>query len=522
MDKQIYLFLKKLRRRIGLQKALNVFPFFLAIGCMIAFFHVGIAYIYPFYYANMIGLFWIVFSFFLGTIYFFWHFPKEAEAAHTGDTVIGQERLLTALELRGNESAISYLQKEDTIYHISNCNFKTSFPYHFPVQRIVGFLFMLFLFLLFLFLPSNAKTTALELHKVKQQAKKEILALEEAQKELKAAKNFSKSSNLKEKSLEEKKQQLSSLLEESKKEYGLAKSQKDLTKTKERLEAKINAISKKAGEEEEWKKTLSLVSSLPMSAENNSSNNSQKTSKNNSEFSENKLKNKDLESKSIEKQNSAKNNEGTKNASDSDTDKTSSTNSTSDNSSPKDSSKDNHSSTHNSNDKDNTTTNSNATAKKDSENFSSKTETGSSKEALKSGENNQKNNGSENSEKGNSQNNRSTGSGNSLENGSGNGTGYNYGNKKGIEKKRDRLQEPEQITVIEHAIGEEENLTGTSSKDGNSYMETGDSPLNSGTKKDFYDVIGDYTQKAYSAVENNKVSLAMADVVKNYFSNLNS
>lgn len=535
MDKQIYLFLKKLRKRLGLQKALDIFPLFLAMGCITAFLPVCISYFHPFYYADKIGFFLIIFSFIIGSIYFFLHFPKEIDAAHMGDHIIGQERLLTSLELRGNESAISCLQKEDSIYHISNCNLKTDFPYHIPFQRIAAFLFVLSLFLLFLFLPSNAKTTALKLHEIKQQAKEEIAALEEIQKGLaRNDKDSMDSADLEEKSLKEKKQELSSLLEEAKEEYRLAESEKDLTKTKERLKAKAASISAKAKKDKEWNKVLSLASSLGLPLENNFSNNSQETKNNNN--TKNNETNHNSEAETDTQVNSSENNENIENNNNdsSSNEDNNNSNTNSDNSNTGDTADSNQNGSSN----DNNSSTSKDPSDSDSRNKSNSGN--SSGETLKSNENNSNNNSNSNSanssnnnsnsnnngnsnSKGNSSENIQTGkAGNKNKNGSKGSSGYNYGSKKGIEKKEETVKEPEQITIRENAIGEDENLTGISSKDGDFHMESGTSPLAPGVKKDFYDVVGDYTQKAYSAVENNKVPSAMTDIVKDYFSNLNS
>ncbi len=57
MDKEIRIFIYKLRRRLGIQKAMNIFPFVLSIGFFLGFLHILFGYFYPFYYASIIASF---------------------------------------------------------------------------------------------------------------------------------------------------------------------------------------------------------------------------------------------------------------------------------------------------------------------------------------------------------------------------------------------------------------------------------------------------------------------------------
>lgn len=101
------------------------------------------------------------------------------------------------------------------------------------------------------------------------------------------------------------------------------------------------------------------------------------------------------------------------------------------------------------------------------------------------------------------------------------GTGWNYGSKNGIEKDDIAYQNPEQV-VIPDSVGNDDNLSGTATKDGNSYKSESQQGITwRGQSVDYDSVISEYTKDAYSKIESNQIPEAMKDVVKNYFEELN-
>ncbi len=113
------------------------------------------------------------------------------------------------------------------------------------------------------------------------------------------------------------------------------------------------------------------------------------------------------------------------------------------------------------------------------------------------------------------------GGGQGTSNGSGIGGGKNYGSKNGIEKENNRTDNKEQITIPGRTTGNDENLTGQS-VEGDSYQTVGGEGLTwAGEKVNYNEVVGEYTEEAYSRIENNEVPKGMEDVVKSYFEGIN-
>lgn len=517
MDQEIRVFINKLRRRLSMQKTINILPIFLSIGFFIAFLHVLLGYFQPFYYAKIMGFVWIALSLLCGGIYLLLHFPKEQEAAHTGDRVIGQERLLTALELRGNHGTISCLQKEDTITHILNCNIKKAFPYQIPPKQILACFFAISLFLLFLFLPSNAKTKAVKLHALKQEIKAETALIKDMQKELEQGIESieKKSSSQDPKTVGEKLAAYSKpdivkeLLEKTKEEYSLADSKQELQKAKERFQLKLSKIAENSNSLQEQQAITSFMKQTGLLPSNNESdeidsNNDTHQFKNNESEKENPSNNSNQSGHSQDNQSEQTITKNNPNQNNSDG------NHTNDASGNQDS---NHKNT---SDNKNNSNNKNSSNDKNENNPNSNSQDSNNQNENNENENNHQNNSKSNTSSNQNTNSNSFSVNNPNEKGSNPSSGKNQGSKKGIERKNKTLPSKEKI-MVENFLGDDENLTGKSSKDGNSYMESSNNQLSFGTKKNLEDVAGDYASNAFTAIDNHSVPASMTEVVRTYF-----
>lgn len=533
MDQEIQIFINKLRKRLWVQKTIRLVPFFLSIGCFIAFFHVLFGFFRPFYYAGTIGLFWILISFFIGSLYLVLHFPKEQEAAHTGDSIIGQERLLTALELRGNEGAIACLQKKDTIAHMS-FNVKEAFPYRLPPKQSLACLLAVSLFLLFFFLPSGAKQTAQKLHEIKQEAKTEAALLENVKKELKKeAKSIEEStedSSVIPKTVGEKlaaygkSEKIGQLLEQAEKEYSSANSKQDLRKAKERLQVKLENMAANAASSDEQKAISDLMKRAGFSSYNSNNNNSTaggQTENSNADNTGTDTANNTNDNNN----NSPNNNDNNTNADNTNnsSDNSDNSNSNNNNSSNNNGNSDNSSSNNSSNSNNNNNSNNNSNSKNNDDNNDNNNNDSNNNSNNNNNDNSDNNNNSNNTSNGsNSDDNTSaknSGNGKNKDN-SQNGGGKNQGSKKGIERKIKISEPKEKVMIVEDAAEDNKNTVSSSKKDGNSHQETSDQQLAFGTKKDVEDVVGDYAESAFTAIDNNSIPAFMADVVSIYFSQI--
>lgn len=545
MDKQILVFIHKLRRRLSVQLALDIFPLCLSIGFLLGLFHVLPACFYPFYYAGNLGIFWIFAAVLGGLCYFLSHVPKEIQAAHAGDAVIGKERLLTAWELLGNGSPIACLQKEDTLSHITACNTGRDFPFHFSARRIAFCCLTCFFFFFFLLLPSDAKLKAQKLHAVKQEAKEETASLNKLQKELKKEKELETEPGTDGKAVKNpettggkllahgKFDNVQELIEEAKQELSAAKSKHDLEHANVKLNAKLSAYKETSHaysyeESEAFSELLEKIQKLqPESlkhnfASQNPSESAGSTSSAGGAAGENETnpsgnQNNGNTGSNSRNENTGNTNSNSRNENNGNTG-SNSKNENSGNTSSNSGSENSGNTNSNSGSENNRNTNNNSGSKN-----SGNTNNNSGNE---NGGNTSSNSGSENSgnmggNSGNSNNGNGTNGTGNPGSGNGNGSGKNYGSKKGIERES-KKQQKEQITIMKESLGSDQALTGTASNDGNSQKQPGNHTLSAGTKKDFEDVISDYTDSAYAALENNQVPSSMESVVRNYFTNLNS
>ena len=76
--------------------------------------------------------------------------------------------------------------------------------------------------------------------------------------------------------------------------------------------------------------------------------------------------------------------------------------------------------------------------------------------------------------------------------------------------------------MFEEGTGSQENLTGKQIAGGESKkFESQYSKTSKGEQKEYQQVVGDYTNKAYSKMNQSKIPNSMKDYIKGYFSGLN-
>lgn len=511
MDQQIHLFLCKLRRRLSVQLALDLFPYVLSAGSLLGIVHVLPAIFYPLYYANALAIFWIAVSFFLGILYFLLHTPKEIQAAHIGDTIFKKDRLLTSLELRGNDSDISRLQKEDTLSRMTACDIRKEFPFHVHRKRTLFCFLSLGIFFFLFLLPSDAKSEAYQLHAIRQKTKEEIAALEQLQQELEQEKEMETNSqtekDIAQKTSTEKTFAAQQTTKELSSEQETEADKNDTTaKTPETLGGKLlsceaydsvqalmeraqNELSAAQSQHDIEHSRVKLTSALSSYAENAIT-----------EFPEASEAFSELLEKIQQIQENTNQTSQTTNKNGNVTSKESGASSTSENNNQE------------------TTKNPSQTSEPTNNNQNSQSSHYSSKADNPSEQKNQ-HQLSQNSSKGDGSSNLSSSKNNSGTKNT--GFGKDQGSAAGLQRES-KQQEPEQITIIQEALGSDQALTGTAQEHGNSQKQSGSQPLSAGTKQNFEDVLGDYTKNAYAALDNHKIPASMESIVRDYFNNLNS
>ncbi len=112
------------------------------------------------------------------------------------------------------------------------------------------------------------------------------------------------------------------------------------------------------------------------------------------------------------------------------------------------------------------------------------------------------------------------GEGESEGKGSGTGTGWNEGSKYGQEM--DGNSNGERVMIPDGNMESNENLTGQSNSSGTSYLTESEQTITwTGESVDYNQVIGEYTNQAYTGMESSNIPDSMKDLIRDYFTELN-
>lgn len=534
-EKEIEKFLKKGQRRICGNLFLKSMFLYLSIGFFVGILMNLISLCVPFYNAVSISIGMVVGILVIGSLITIIRFPNQKDTALIIDKVGFQERLITSLELKGRQDVLSELQKESTICFIRNFVLKEKIPYCISKKRVITCLFTVGMFFIVVWIPSPMKERAIAQHQLQQLEKESVEKIEEAKTEI--AKVFELS--------ELEQQELLDILNQAVEELKGANNEKEIAKAMERLETKMNqSMEKKEELVSEKIQTVMDKTNLSNKAEKeqlaqdlkkefekmqqNQENNENKIDKEllesladmlteeqmkellqqmaqaqsdgsltDSEMSQlaeslketvGNISLSQLDKNSIDKENQIKQSNQEKNANQEE------------NKNQENSSK--------------STSDANNTSNSDNNSGQSGNSNHSSGQGNQTGQGNSKGQGA------------GSGSGSGQGAGSGNGNGIgrgkNYGSKNGFEKEVTLEEKTENVMISNQEVGTDGNLKGNTNEDGTSYRTDSDQALSwSGNSVEYNQVIGEYTDKAYSKIENNQVPQGMEDVVKSYFKAIN-
>ncbi len=500
----IFRFLRQARIRLSLAIFVDVMIIVLAAGFGVGTVINTAALLFPIYGAFRVS--WIALGIVAvaGMIYAIVHFPNQKKTALEIDKKGLKERLTTFLELEKQGSDWADLQAEDTYRAVTDYNLKENTQIRIKKKPVYFLAGMIALFVVAAVLPSPNKELAIVQHEQKEKAKAEIEKLEEAREELE---ELAKMEQLTEADLAEI-EKMQDILEKAREELEEAKTQEELEKALERLETKTlqnlsenkqTASQNKASDlkkklEEFLKKTENQSKETFTSEELADILNAQNLEALEQllgELSEEELAEllEELEASLAEGSLSKEQLEQLAKAME--------------NLSP-----------------------SNGASNQLAQIMEGTLGISSSSNQSASSQNGQYGNGN------GSGNNGGNGSGNSGGSGTGTGSGYgqggsgigggqNHGSKNGIEKENNRVSSEEQVTIPGREVGGDESLTGQPTE-GESYQSHGGPGLTwAGERVNYEQVVGEYTQEAYSKIENNEVPKGMEDVVKSYFEGIN-
>lgn len=472
--KELLLHIKKAQKRIFLCKLCQILLGSLGIGFGLGILVNGISLFVPIYAAQKMALGAVLLFLALGGCYGLFRFPNKEQAAQKMDQTGLSERVSTALEQIEEDSAISQLQRQDTLEHLQRFSLKESFPIKIDARKCLVVFGLCSLFAATALLPSKARQEAVRQHELKEEIKAEAKKAEELKKLLDTDKALQKA-------LEPaKRAELQSQLAKAAKELAKAKSKQELLKAKTRLEKKVSKALEGMNAQELSQEAANLLKNYLPELEG--------------------------QLKLAENGSSEEGMEGSAQES-------------------------NGNNSNNSNNSNNNSNNGNSQS-------GSGSQSDGQNNGQNNGENNSQNgNGQGNSGNNGSNGNQQNGSGNgqsgngSGENGSGNGNGgqgrglgggYNYGSKQGVEKTDvSNRGEPEKVTIPGRQVGNDENVTGTGSKGASQHMKGTQSDGYKGEEVDYGSVLGEYSQAAYDRLNGGGIPAGMENIVKNYFDGLN-
>lgn len=116
-----------------------------------------------------------------------------------------------------------------------------------------------------------------------------------------------------------------------------------------------------------------------------------------------------------------------------------------------------------------------------------------------------------------------SGAGGASGSGSGTGSGWNYGSKQGFERAAAGNGASEEMLNLPGGVsGDDENLHGQKSGGQTSMTRTENALTYAGQSVNYSQVLGDYSASAYSQIEQSAIPDGMKDLVRDYFSSLNS
>lgn len=161
--------------------------------------------------------------------------PGNRQVALKIDSLGLQERTLTAVDLIGQQSTFATLEKQDTLKHLKSINFKKAMPIR-PNRKYVLLCALLIVVLTgSAFVPNPMAEKAREINQLKQEIGKQQKKITEVEKKI--AKNA--------KLTEEQKKEAEAKLQELKKELKAAQSKKDIDKTLQKSQKKLEYLSDK-------------------------------------------------------------------------------------------------------------------------------------------------------------------------------------------------------------------------------------------------------------------------------------
>jgi len=180
--------------------------------------------------------------------------PGIKKTLKVADSLGLKERLITAYELRNEDSPIAIAQRRDALYAARKADFKALYKFRIPVKYAVLSLLLITLTAFSFMIPADAKEEAQKKEKMTEKVEEKIKELEKKKEELK------KGNKLQEDALKEAEKLINELQEQLKKAENADEALKALSRAKHDLEELKNK-----GANEDLKKIGEELSQNPIS-----------------------------------------------------------------------------------------------------------------------------------------------------------------------------------------------------------------------------------------------------------------
>ena len=182
VDKKIHQYLKKIKLRLQISKLMKYMFYGILLGLSSCSIVTTLSLFLPitYLYVKLIILFGLCVVIF--ALIGVFTLPNEIDAAKLADKSELKERAITAIFLSNSSNAFANIQKEDTLYHLKNFNYKNFISLKPRKSSISKVLILILIFIATLFIPAQPKVLAKKIEEkaiLKKEAIKKVEKIEQ-------------------------------------------------------------------------------------------------------------------------------------------------------------------------------------------------------------------------------------------------------------------------------------------------------------------------------------------------------
>ncbi|MCT4605988.1 MAG: hypothetical protein N4A64_07755 [Marinisporobacter sp.] len=261
LDKKIKELLKPIRVRFCFNKYIAILSYGLLVGMSISLMIMIFSRFFPILFIGSKLVYLLGACLIVSFLYFSYKKPSFEDTALLVDGKGLEERIITALNLKGENTAIAKLQKEDAIHHLKKWDIQKKLPIIFPKKIMLWVGILMLGTLLVGVIPTQSVLKARDLENNREKIEEQKKKIIQVEKEIK------KDPILREEDKKEIEKNLKELKEKMKKPENTKELQKQIVKTKKEIEKiekniqdkKIDEITKKLSNHNFTKKLVESI-----------------------------------------------------------------------------------------------------------------------------------------------------------------------------------------------------------------------------------------------------------------------